>query len=192
MNVNDYPLAVYRPRPTGEITVEIEGGDDTAPPLVVRFRVPGPEDQAVIEARCRDAMLNLLQGKGVEARYGFGFGPVDENAVAALSPFVSAVESAAALITDWNYALAGDPPSKVEITPQTIATLFRGRPAARSGWVLQYEGASPLERAEGNGSAASPDGTSATAANTVRDASGQDPDAAGAASAAPAAPVPEP
>lgn len=205
MDLKDYPLAVYRPRPSGEATVEIEGGSPAVPPsdllpeglpgeppLVVRFRIPGPEDQAAIEARCRDAMLNLLQGKGAEARYGFAFGPVDETMIASLSPFVSAVESAAALIVDWNYAVADGrrQPVKAAVTPETVAQLFRGRPLARSGWTLQYEAASPLERAEGNVFAASPDTTSATAATTAGDAPAPDPAAAGAASAEPEGPAP--
>ena len=202
-------LAVYNPRPPGQVlTAEIEGGLPPLPPsddypqghpgipgLFVKFRAPDPEDGAVIEARCREAMAALLQGRGAERRYGFTSGKVlDEAAIAALAPFISAVESASLLVTDWNLAYpdAEGRPVKAPLSPDAIAELFRGRPLARAGWNLQYETVSPLERAEGNVSAASPDTTSATAANTAGDASSQDPDAAAAASDAPGGPVPAP
>ncbi|MNT82517.1 hypothetical protein D3C72_2222570 [compost metagenome] len=93
--------------------------------------------------------------------------------MASLSTFVSSVESAAVLIKEWNFAAVGPSgqPERRAVTVEAISELFRGRPLARTGWTLQYESASPLERAEGNGSAASPDTTSATAANTAGDAS---------------------
>jgi hypothetical protein len=199
---DDLPLAVYDKRVPGKLVLaEIEGGVSAAEdrpalaPLFFRFRVPGPEDSAIIEARSREAMLNLIQGRGAEARYGLtGNAAMDEGAIAALTPFITAIESAALLVVDWNYAIR-DPDgavAKVAITPETIAELFRGRPLARSGWNLQYETVTPMERSEGNVSAASPDTTSATAANTAEGASRAEADAAAAVSAAPAVPVPEP
>ncbi len=208
-DVTELPLAVYRRRPVGEVlTAEIEGGMPPRPPsdaepqghpglpaLVVRFRVPGPEDLAVIEARCREAMVNLIQGRGSENRYGLAAeGVMDENTISALSPFIAAVESAAQLFKDWNLGFAG-PDGRVlkeALSPQAIAELFRGRPLARAGWMLQYDGVSPLERAEGNVSAASPNTTSAMAANTVEGATRPDPAAAEAVSAGPGGRVPEP
>lgn len=178
----DAPLAVYQPRPRDQqIVVEIEGGlpavpaegdrpeQAAAPALVVRFRVPDPVDCAVIEARGREALLNLMQGRGADVRYGLSLTVLDETAIAALSPFVTAVESAAHLITGWNYAQPGPDgvPVRVPVTPEAVAELFRGRPIARAGWTLQFETVSPLERAEGNVFAASPDTTSATAATTA-------------------------
>ncbi|HCQ52685.1 MAG TPA: hypothetical protein DIV82_00295 [Brevundimonas diminuta] len=98
------------------------------------------------------------------------------------------------LIADWNLAIAaeGREPVKQAVSVEAIAELFRGRPNARAGWVLQFDTASPLERAEGNGSAASPDTTSATAANTAEDARRPEAGAAAAASAEPGSSVPAP
>lgn len=183
---DDLPLAVYRPRPADQMmTVEIEGGlpavpadGDQAerpalPPLVVQFKVPDPVDCAVIEARGRETLLNLMQGRGADRRLGLSLTVLDENTVAALAPFVTAVESGAHLIKAWNYARLDEAgqPVRAPIDAETVAELFRGRPVARAGWTLQYETASPLERAEGNVFAASPATTSATAANTAEAAS---------------------
>lgn len=195
-DLKDLPLAVYRTRPEGVVLAEIEGGEYKAgadgqpemvtPPLVVRFRVPSPTDAATIEARCREAMLQLMQGHGAQTRYGLEPSSIDEQALAGLAPFVAAVESATLLVDDWNYGrqAAGGEPEKVPVSAEAIAELFRGRPLARSGWTLQYETVSPLERAEGNGFAASPDTTSATAATTAGAASPSAADAAGEAPAA--------
>jgi|GEM_PF-2484108 len=206
--MEDMPLAVFTRRPAEErLTVEIEGGlpavpemeghagHAAAPPLVVRFRVPGPEDAALIEARTRQATLNLLQGRGAEARYGLKpMGELDEAALAALGGFISAVESGAHLIEAWNLAIVGadGKPERVPVTAEAVAELFRGRPAARAGWTLQYDNASPLDRAEGNGFAASPATTSATAANTAGDAPSGRPDAVEAASDQPGSSAPAP
>ncbi|NBB65300.1 hypothetical protein GVN18_39235, partial [Pseudomonas sp. ODNR1LW] len=163
------------------MTVEIEGGVPPSPaegdrpaqtglaPLVVQFKVPDPVDCAVIEAKGRETLLNLMQGRGADRRLGLSLTVLDETTVAALAPFVTAVESATHLIKAWNYAVLDETGRAVRapIEAETIAELFRGRPVARAGWTLQYETASPLERAEGNGFAASPDTTSATAANTA-------------------------
>lgn len=181
-DIASLPLAVYQPRTADQmVVVEIEGGlpavpadgDQPAqaglPPLVVQFKIPDPVDCAVIEASGREMLLNLMQGRGADRRFGLTLTVLDENTIAALAPFVTAVESAAHLIKAWNYALPGadGQPVRQPITPETVAELFRGRPVARAGWTLQYETASPLERAEGNVFAASPDTTSATAANTA-------------------------
>lgn len=194
--ISDLPLAVYtRRQPGATITAEIEGATDGQPALTVRFRVPGPVETAQIEARTRDALLGLIQGAGGLTRYGLaGGGALDANETASLATFVSAVESAGVLITDWNLAVQarGEAPVKQPVTVETIAELFRGRPSARAGWVLQYDTASPLERAEGNGSAASPDTTSATAANTAGDAPQREAAAAAAASDAQESSVPAP
>lgn len=193
--VEDLPLAVYRSRPEGYILAEIEGGhpetpahgDQPAregqPPLVVKLKVPDPVDCAIIEARGREALLNLMQGHEAGNRYGLDSGAIDETVVAQLAPFITAVESAAHLIKGWNYATldASGTAVRAPVTAANIAELFRGRPLARSGWMLQFETVSPLERAEGNVFAASPDTTSATAANTAGDASPQRAPAPGAA-----------
>lgn len=194
-DLNDLPLAVYRTRPEGVILAEIEGGEyragaDGQPemvtaPLVVQFRVPSPTDAATIEARCREAMLQLMQGLGATTRYGLEPTAIDEQTLAGLAPFIAAVESATLLVKDWNYARMGDDgPEKVPVSAEAIAELFRGRPLARSGWTLQYDTVSPLERAEGNGFAASPNTTSATAATTAGAASQSEAPAAGEAPAA--------
>lgn len=202
-DMDGLPLAVYRPRPVGVITAEIEGGEHRAgadgqpemitPPLVVRFRVPSPTDAAAIEARGREAMLQLMQGHGAQSRYGLDPSAIDEQTLAALSPFIAAVESAALLVQDWNYGRMGpEGPEKVPVSPEAIAELFRGRPLARAGWTLQYDTVSPLERAEGNDFAASPDTTSAMAATTAGAASPSAADAAGAAPAEPGNTAPAP
>ena len=194
--ISDLPLAVYaRRQPGATITAEIEGATDGQPALVVRFRVPGPVETAQIEARTRDAMLGLIQGAGGLTRYGLaGGGALDANETASLATFVSAVESAGVLVTDWNLAIAvdGGKPVKQDVNVEAIAELFRGRPNARAGWVLQYDTASPLERAEGNGTAASPDTTSATAANIAEGAQRPGAAAAGAASGGPGSSAPAP
>ena len=206
LDIADIPLAVYRSRPTGQIVVEIEGGypeeppqgdqpgRPALPPLVVQLRVPGPVDCALIEARGREALLNLLQGHEAGSRYGLDSGPIDEAVVAQLAPFITAVESAAHLITAWNYATlnADGQPVRVPINAGTIAELFRGRPSARSGWMLQFETVSPLERAEGNVFAASPNTTSATAAPTAGDVSPQKAPAPGAGGGEPGSSAPAP
>lgn len=206
-DVSDLPLAVYAARaPDQLMTVEIEGGLPPVPPdgdnlgrpglapLVVQFKVPDPVDCAVIEARGRETLLNLMQGRGADRRLGLSLTVLDENTVAALAPFVTAVESAAHLIKAWNYARLDEAgrPQRAPIDAETVAELFRGRPVARAGWTLQYETASPLERAEGNGFAASPATTSATAANIAGAASDPAPAAPGAGSDAPADPAPAP
>lgn len=195
-DLNDLPLAVYRTRPEGVILAEIEGGEYKAgadgqpevvtPPLVVKFRVPTATDAATVEARCRESMLQLMQGRGAQTRYGLDPSAIDEQTLAGLSPFIAAVESATLLVQDWNYGRAGAdgrPPEKIPVSAEAIAELFRGRPLARAGWTLQYDTVSPLERAEGNGFAASPNTTSATAATTAGGASRSEAPAAGAAPA---------
>lgn len=206
LDIEAIPLAVYRSRPEGHVIVEIEGGypEEPAqgaqparpalPPLVVQLRVPGPVDCALIEARGREALLNLLQGQEAGVRYGLDSGPVDESVVAQLAPFITAVESAAHLIVAWNYATlnADGQPVRAPVNAATIAELFRGRPSARSGWMLQFETVSPLERAEGNVSAASPNTTSATAAPIAEGVSLQKAPVPGEAEGEPGSSAPAP
>lgn len=149
---DDIPLAVFSRRKPGDlVTAEIEGGD---PPLTVRFKVPGPDDAALIEARVREAVVSLVSGRGSERRYGLTPGAnLDEATLSALAPFITAVESATVLLVDWNLALpdADGNPVKVTLEPEAIAEAFRGRPMARAGWNLQHEAVSPWDRAEGKG-----------------------------------------
>lgn len=181
-----FGLAVYRPNPPGEIlTVELERGGEGQPSLLVRFRRPSPVDVAEIEARARRAAADLLSGQIARARYGVdGDALKDEAVIASLTPLVSAIESASMLWTDWNLGdETPEGPVKASLDVARIAELLRGRPNARAAWAIHLDNAGPLDRAEGNGSAASPVTSTDGAANTAGDAPSEHPPAAAASEA---------
>lgn len=193
---DEFGLAVYGGRQgedlltvvlEGELAPDPERGLTGSPPLVARFRRPSPVDLAQIEAQARTQTLDLLKGQGARLRYNLSGDPLqDEAVVSALAPLIAAIEGAVHLITDWNFAEIGpDGPVKAPITVETVARLFAGRPAVRAAWSVHLDNASPLDRVEGNVSAASPNTNMDEAANTAEAAPSETPPAAGASEAAP-------
>lgn len=181
-----FGLAVYRENPADEVlTVELEQGDGTRPSTLVRFRRPSPVDLAEIEARARANMQDLLKGHLARSRYGVeGEALKDEAVVGTLAPLISSIESAVHLWTDWNVGDVGpDGPVARPLSVETIAAFLRGRPRARAAWNVHLDNASPMDRAEGNGSAASPNTSTGEAANTAAAAPSETPPAAGASEA---------
>lgn len=202
---DDIGLAVFtRERAGGMVTAELEParidpafGDRPEiehPALIVRFRRPSPVDLAQIEARSRVQIMDLMKGVTARNRYGLeGEALTDEAVVSAMAPLVTGIEGAFLLWTDWNLGEVGPDGKavKVPLTVERIAELFRGRPRVRTAWNVHLDAASPMDRAEGNVYAASPDTTTDAAATTAGDAPAEAHPAPGASAAdpEPSAPV---
>lgn len=180
--------AVFGPRAAGqrrravlqEGLAEIRDGDlvlrEEQPPLVVEFVVPDAVLMAKAEAAASEAMSHIRRTASHLATYGLSDAGVSPDDVPALARIVTAIETAVLLWKDWNFAElatdeAGvllDPPQAVEvvITPANVARLLEDA-NIRAAWSAHLDAASPLERAEGNVYAASPNGSSEGAAITA-------------------------
>ncbi len=194
----EYGAAAFSPRAVAAtVDVELEGGlpafgtpgqpeyRPAHPPLVARFRVPDAVTLAGLEAKAREQGGALVKAQAAGQRYGLeGEALANPDVVAHLVPLITAIETATALIVDWNYARPDGAGGfeKAPISVEVVSELFRGRPRVRQAWLIHLDNVSPMERVEGNASAASPSTTSATAANTVGDASVEGPPAPSAAS----------
>lgn len=173
-------LAVFRRRVPGEARVvslqaAVEGGP---PPITVRFIVPDGLQLAQAEAAAATSLGHIRESATALGEYGLNQTPVSESELSALARIIAAVESAALLWKDWNYAefppvpkgQERDPdaqPVKQKLTRDKICRVLSD-PQVRAAWLVHLDGVSPLERDEGNVSAASLNGTTAEAANTAK------------------------
>lgn len=162
-------LAVFRRRVAGE--TRIRALDSADPPAVIKFVVPDPLMIAEYEAAAQQAMETVRKTPAYLDRYGLkAEADLTDSKVAGLSRIVVAVESAVLLWKDWNIADPGEgeggTPVKRPMTAANIAALL-GDQNLRAAWMMHLDDASPMERAEGNVSAASPTTTSGEAATTA-------------------------
>jgi len=167
-------LAVFRQRvPGGLRTVYLEAAvDNGLPPLAVQFVVPDGVQLAQAEAAAATALSHIRQSAEHLGEYGLQNKPLSEGEVSALARIITAVESAALLWKDWNYAevpTGGGEPVKQKLTRDKLARVLSDS-QIRGAWLVHLDQASPLERAEGNVSAASLNGSSEEAANTAKGA----------------------
>lgn len=162
--LKDAPLAVFKRRQAGEITVAAL--DDGAPPLLVAFEVPTGLKIAEGEAAAARAMATLRDNPEILRRYGLPERSLTDSETFALGRIATAVEFAVLLWREWTYSRAGVDEGAAPLTPEVIGELLAD-PHIRAAWMMQLDAASPLERAEGNGSGASPNGSSAEAPNTA-------------------------
>lgn len=165
------PLAVFRRRQPGALRrVALQDG---APPLWVEFEVPDGVKLAAIDAAASHALSVLVSQPSVMARYGLEARAPSRDDILAFTRSLILIEAAIQLWRDWNYALEvdpGEPPVKGVLKPEVIARLLIDNADARSAWSMHLDGASPLERAEGNVYGASPSMSSDEAPPTATDA----------------------
>lgn len=171
-------LAVFTPRKAGEHrVVELQRGvapqlvDGVMVPgtaaLVVKFAVPDAIKLAKAEARASDALAYIRQSASHLALYGFSDLGVSQDDVPALARLVTGIETALALWVDWNFAdLVDGVAVKAELNPVNIGRVMEDL-SIRAAWSAHLDLASPLERAEGNVYAASPNTSSEGAAQPV-------------------------
>lgn len=173
-------LAVHRKRVPGETRIvalqaAVPGGP---PPIVVKFIVPDGVQLAQAEAAAATALAHIREGAGALGEYGLNDTPLSESQLSALARIIAAVESAMVLWTDWNYGeFPAVPPGqtpdpaavavKQKLTRDKVCTVLSDT-NVRSAWLIHLDQASPLERAEGNGSAVSLNGNTAEAATTAK------------------------
>lgn len=179
-------LAVFSRREPGErLLATLAGAVDKHPALVVAFEVPTPLQLAQYEARAMNAIRAIKQGALSLMHYDLPDGQLTDDEIEGLSLFITAVESAQLLWKDWNFALQPDEGPAVK-APLDLAHILivLGKPAHRQAWNIWLDVASPLERAEGNGSGVSPNTSSDVteeAPTTAGDASSETPPAPEAA-----------
>lgn len=185
--------AVFAPRKAGEHRIAIlQGGEGERPPVAVKFITPDFLLIAKAEASAARALASVRDSADLIGAYGFEERTFTDDELPGLARLIASVETAAELWVDWNFAELNDE-GQPEVLPLTRANIVRllEDQQIRLVWNAHLESASPLERDEGNGFAASPGGTTAEAANTADNASSETPPAAEgseapAASAAPA------
>jgi hypothetical protein len=165
-----FDLAVFAPRTAGELRVAVlQPGDGAAPPLAVQFAVPDYLDICKADAKAAEAMAAIREASGHLGVYGLKDRKIPDDDLLALSRLVSSVETAKLLWRDWNFAevpKGKKDPVKLALTPANILRLLEDA-GCRAAWLAHFDNASPLERAEGNGSAASLTGSTASAANSA-------------------------
>ncbi len=183
------PLAVFKRRQVGETRLAaLDGGD---PPLLVEFEIPGGLVLAQAEAAAARAMSVIRESPAYLSRYGLEERRLSDDEIGALARVVTAMETAFLLWRDWTAAHEVD--GRIERRPLTeahIAEVLLDQ-NLRMAWLVHLDAASPLERAEGNGSGVSPNGSSEEAPNTAEAASGAEAPAPAAAEAEPAISVPD-
>lgn len=170
-------LAVFSRRQPGERRiVELAAGEGEQASLLVEFEIPTPLQLARIEAEGMNAIRDLRRGQFSLRRYGLPDGQLTDGEIEGLAVFITAVESARVLWRDWNYAKeppAGEQPVKAPLDLEHIVEVL-SVPHFRSAWNIHLDMASPLERAEGNGSGASPNTSSDVTAEAPTTATGAD------------------
>jgi hypothetical protein len=162
------PLAVHRRRTPGGTRIALL--DDGQPPLGVVFEIPDSLASAEIEAAASEALSIVRRTPAYLSRYGLAEkAALTDLQVAALARVVTAIEAAIRLWKDWNYA---EPDAETgeavrsPLNPETIAHVLSSA-NLRAAWMIHLDAASPVERAEGNVFAVSPDTISGEAADTV-------------------------
>lgn len=186
--------AVIAPRKAGEPRIAVlrdtvfdEAGAVVKPAIAVQFVVPDFLILSTAEAASAAALAAIREsGKALES-YGFTERQFTDAELPGLSRLVTAIETAAHLWRDWNAASRDPESGAVTVWPLDRAHIGRLLEDAqiRAAWNAHLEAASPLEREEGNAYAASPPGSTASAANTAPDASSADPVAPEAGAAEP-------
>lgn len=169
-------LAVFRPRVPGEIRiVRLQAAvPDGPPPIAVSFRVPDGLQLAQAEAAAARSISQIRESATALGDYGLNQSPLSESELSALARIIAAVETAMVLWTDWNYAefepvsggqgdALGSVPVKQKLTRDKVCRVLSD-PVVRAAWLTHLDQVSPLERAEGNVSAASLNGNTAEAA----------------------------
>lgn len=152
----------------------LAAGEGGPLPLVVEFVVPDGLQLAQAESAAARSMLHIRESATALGDYGLNQSPLSESELSALARIIAAVETAMVLWRDWNYAEY--PPSadgqgpdlsaapvKQKLTRDKVCRVLSD-PAVRGSWLTHLDHVSPLERAEGNVSAASLNGSSAEAA----------------------------
>jgi hypothetical protein len=182
------PLAVFKRRQLGEITVAAL--DSGSPPLFVAFEVPTGLKVAEGEAAAARAMATLRDNPEILRRYGLPERALTDAETFALGRIATAVEFAVLLWREWTYSRAGVDDGPAPLEPEVIGELLADQ-HIRAAWMMQLDAASPLERAEGNASGVSPNGSSEEAPNTAEAASGAEAPAPAAAEAEPAISAPD-
>lgn len=179
--------AVFAPRKAGEHRIAIlQAGDGERSPVAVKFVTPDFLALSKAEASAARALQSVRDSADLIAAYGFEERTFTDDEMPGMARLIASVETAAELWVDWNFAEL-DEEGQPQILPLTRANIVRllEDQQIRMVWNANLEAASPLEREEGNGSAASPAGTTAEAATTADNASSETPPAA-EVSAAPA------
>jgi hypothetical protein len=163
--------AVYAPRKAGELRIAVlqEGSGENAPPLAVQFAVPDYLEICKAEAKAAEAMAAIREASGHLTVYGLKDRKIDDTDLAGLARLVSNVETARHLWRDWNFHEKDGEGvlHKVALNAANILRLLEDS-GCRTAWAAHFDAATPLERAEGNVSAALPNG------NTVKAATGAD------------------
>lgn len=162
--------AVFTPRKAGERRVAIlQQGDDIKPVLAVEFITPDFLELSKAEAAAARAIHAVRENSEVVEVYGFPARRFEDDEIPGLSRLIVSVETAFHLWRAWNFAEIDKKSGQavvLELNRTNIARLLEDQ-QVRAVWSAQLEMASPLERDEGNGSAVSPNGTTATAATSA-------------------------
>ncbi|WP_156396214.1 hypothetical protein [Caulobacter sp. Root343] len=161
---------MFTPRKAGEHRIAVlQQGDDKKPVLAVEFITPDFLELSKAEAAGARAIQAVRENSEVVEAYGFPARRFENDELPGLSRLIISVETAFHLWRDWNFAEV-DPATKqpvvLELNRTNIARLLEDQ-QVRAVWGAHLEAASPLERDEGNGSAASPTGTTAKAATSA-------------------------
>lgn len=173
-------LAVFVRRTPGELRrvaladgLTGPNGEELTAPLWVSFETPSALKLAQVEAATRNAIRDLIAGQISIRRYGLPDGKLTDEEIEGLSTLITAVEFGAALIRDWNFALADEEGAQVQKAPVDLAHVVELLSVRhhRQAWLMHLDQASPLERAEGNASGVSPSTNSGGAPSTAADAS---------------------
>ena len=172
--------AVIAPRKVGETRVAVlQAAQENRPALAIKFAAPDFLVLASAEATASAALAAVRESSQALRDYGFGDRRFDDSEMPGLARLVVAVETAALLWRDWNAAVVDPATGEVTALPLERRHIVRvlEDPQIRAAWNAHLEVASALEREEGNVSAASPLGSTASAATTAPDASGETPPA---------------
>lgn len=175
-HLND--LAVYQPRKVGErrileltaslpgrAAVEAREADGDTPAVEAQPAVPGrvglrvevevPDAMAwaMAEARAQESLAAIRQNSVALTHYGLDAKAVSDQEFLALVKLITAVETFMVVVKDWNFAFEvaeGGAAVKAPINAVTVCDLMADT-QVRGAWMVQLEGLTPLERAEGNG-----------------------------------------
>lgn len=166
--------AVIAPRKAGETRVAVlQAAHENRPALAIKFATPDFLVLASAEATASAALAAVRESSQALQDYGFGDRRFDDAEMPGLARLVVAVETAARLWLEWNVAVVDPATGEVTALPLERKHIVRVLEDAqiRAVWNAHLEAASALEREEGNVSAASPLGSTASAATTAPDVS---------------------
>ena len=176
------PVAAFKRRKAGDVvTVALTGGDE--PPVKIKFVIPDPVQEAEIEAKARAQHQAILKSPGIMTALGLGDHSITQEQAEGLRDLIYLTIAADTLWRDWNVSFEEDR-SVSPRNQQNIAQLLGDR-FIRLAWNAHLSASLALDRAEGNGSAVSQNGSSAAAANTAGGAQSGTPPAPEASPAEP-------